>query len=54
LAHLEIEGVNRPVLVSVSENGEQPLVGYTTLEMLEFKVNPLTRKLERARPIEYR
>ncbi|MEW6214065.1 MAG: aspartyl protease family protein [Nitrospirota bacterium] len=54
LAQLEIEGVRRPVLVSVSEDDKQPLIGYTTLELLEFAVNPLTRRLERARPIEYR
>lgn len=54
LAQVEIAGVRRPVLLSVSEDDEHPLVGYTTLELLEFKVNPLTRSLERARPIEYR
>lgn len=54
LALVEIEGVRRPVIVSVSEDDEQPLIGYTTLELLEFSVNPLTRKLERAWPIEYR
>lgn len=54
LAQVEIEGVRRPMLISVPEDDEQPLIGYTTLELLEFKVNPLTRTLERARPIEYR
>ncbi len=54
LALVEIEGVRRPVIVSVSEDDEQPLIGYTTLELLEFSVNPLTRTLERTRPIEYR
>jgi len=32
---------------------EKPLIGYTTLELLGFKVNPITRRLEKAIPIEY-
>jgi len=52
LADLEIQGVKRPVLVAVGEE-ERPLIGYTTLEVLGFKVNPITRKLEKATPIEY-
>jgi len=54
LALVEIERVRRPVIVSVSEDDEHPLIGYTTLELLEFRFNPLTRTLEPARPIEYR
>ena len=50
---MEIEGVRRPVLVAIGEE-ERPLVGYTALELLGFKVNPITRKLEKAMPIEYR
>lgn len=53
LAELEIEGIKRPVLVSLSEDGEKSLLGYTTLEVLGFKVNPLTRKLEKTFAIEY-
>jgi predicted aspartyl protease len=53
LVELEIEGIRRPVLVTIGE-GEKSFVGYTTLELLGFKVNPITRKLERAIPIEYR
>lgn len=52
LAEMEIEGVRRPVLVAIGEE-EKPLIGYTTMELLGFKVNPLTGKLERAMPIEY-
>jgi predicted aspartyl protease len=52
-AEIEIEEVRRPVLVALGEE-EKPLIGYTTLELLGFKVNPLTRKLEKAIPIEYR
>ena len=36
LADVEIDGVRRPVLVSAGEEGERPLVGYTTLETLGF------------------
>jgi len=53
LADMEIEEVRRPVLVAIGEE-EKPLIGYTTLELLGFKVNPITRKLEKAMPIEYR
>jgi len=53
LADIEIEGVRRPVLLAVAENEETSLLGYTTLEALGFKVNPLTRKLEKAIAIEY-
>ena len=38
LAEVEIWGVRRPVLVALAGDGEQPLVGYTTLESLSFKV----------------
>jgi len=39
--------------VAIGEE-EKPLIGYTTFELLGFKVNPITGKLERAMPIEYR
>jgi len=53
LAELEMEGVKRPVLVALSEDGEKVLLGYTALEVLGFKVNPVTRKLEKTFAIEY-
>lgn len=53
LAEVELEGVRRPVLVAIGEEGERPLIGYTTLENLGFKVNPLTGELERTAAIEY-
>ena len=53
LADVEINGVRRPVLVSVGGEGERPLVGYTTLETLGFKVNPVTHALEPTPAIEY-
>lgn len=52
LLEIEIEEVRRPVLVAIGEE-EKPLIGYTTLELLGFKVNPITGKLEKAMPIEY-
>ncbi len=53
LADVEIDGVCRPVLVSVGGDGEQPLVGYTTLETLGFKVNTVAHRLEPTPSIEY-
>jgi clan AA aspartic protease len=53
LAEVEIEGVRRPVLVAIGGEGERALLGYTTLEILGFKVNPVTGKLEKAVAIEY-
>ena len=53
LADVEIAGVRRPVLVSAGGEAEQPLVGYTTLETLGFKVNTVTHELEPTPAIEY-
>ena len=53
LADIEIEEVRRPILVAIGEEEERPVVGYTALELLGFKVNPITGKLEKAIPIEY-
>ena len=53
LAEIEFNGIRRPVLIAVSPDTEEPLIGYTTLENLELKVNPVTRKLEKTKPIEY-
>ena len=50
---MEIDGVRRPVLVAAGGNAERPLVGYTTLETLGFKVNPIAHRLEPTPPIEY-
>ena len=52
-AEVELEGVRRPVLVAIGEEGERALIGYTTLELLGFKVNPVTGKLKRTFAIEY-
>ena len=46
LLEMEIEEVRRPVLIAIGEE-EKPLIGYTTLELLGFKVNPITGKLEK-------
>jgi predicted aspartyl protease len=53
LAEVEIEGVRRPVLVAIGGEDEQALLGYTTLEILGFKANPVTGKPERTVAIEY-
>ena len=52
LMEVEIDGVRRPVLVTLSGD-EQPLIGYTTLEALGFKVDTVRHVLERTTPIEY-
>ena len=53
LAEIEFNGVRRPVLIAFSPDTEEPLIGYTTLENLELKVNPVTGKLEKTKAIEY-
>ena len=52
-AEVEFQGVRRPVSVAFGADGEQPLIGYTTLEALGFKVNSVTHTLEPTPAIEY-
>ena len=52
-AEVELDGVRRLALVAIAENGEQPLIGYTTLEILGFKVNTVEHRLEPRSAIEY-
>ncbi|MDD3493833.1 MAG: aspartyl protease family protein [Candidatus Bipolaricaulis sp.] len=53
LVEVELEGVRRPMLIAIGGEEERPLIGYTTLEVLGLKVNPITGKLERTVAIEY-
>lgn len=55
LGSLEVEIASQKdvVPVTVGEDREAGFIGYTTLEILGFKVNPVTRKLEPSPPIEY-
>lgn len=53
LAEVEIEDIRRPVLVAIGGEGERALLGYTAWEILGFKVNPVTGKLEKTVAIEY-
>ena len=53
LGEVEIEDVRRPVLIAIGGDDERPLIGYTTLELLGFKINPITGKLEKTYAIEY-
>jgi len=53
LVEVELEGVRRPVLMAIGKEGERALIGYTTLELLGFKVNPVTGELERRAASEY-
>jgi predicted aspartyl protease len=49
---VEMEGIRRPVPVAIGGDEEMPVIGCTTLEILGFKVNPVTGKLERTPAIE--
>jgi len=49
----ELGGVRDLVPVALGGDDEPPLVGYTALEILGFKVDPVSGKLERTHPIEY-
>ena len=53
LANAQLEGVRRPVLVTLAEDGAEPLIGVTTLENLGFKVDPIAERLEPRTAIEY-
>jgi len=53
VADVRIENVRGPTIVAVGEQDEQPLLGYTTLELLGFKVDTVAHRLERRTPIEY-
>lgn len=52
-AKVELNGVRRTVPLAIGPDEEEPLLGYTMLEILRFKVNLVTKKLERTVPIEY-
>ncbi|MEM0049321.1 MAG: aspartyl protease [Candidatus Bathyarchaeia archaeon] len=47
-ALVELMGERRHVPVIFAEEGDAAILGVTTLEIFELKVNPLTRELERA------
>ena len=53
LANAQLEGIRRPVLVTLAEDGALPLIGVTTLEYLGFKVDTITERLEPRTAIEY-
>ena len=52
-AMVEIMGERSTVRILIGPDGEEPLLGLTTLESLRLKVNPITRQLEPAKFIEY-
>jgi len=52
-AEAEVDGVRDLIPITLGAEGEEPLVGYTTLEILGFKVNPITQRLETTAQIEY-
>ncbi|MBO3803952.1 MAG: aspartyl protease family protein [Candidatus Brockarchaeota archaeon] len=49
----ELEGVRDAITVVIGEDHEPAVIGYTTLEMLGFKANPVTERLESTHAIEY-
>jgi clan AA aspartic protease len=49
----EFNDVTNTIPLLISPDGEEPLLGLTTLEVFRLKVNPVTQKLEPARFIEY-
>jgi predicted aspartyl protease len=48
----EIKGVRDTVPVVIGEEHEPTVIGYTTLEILSFKINPATGKLEPTRALD--
>jgi predicted aspartyl protease len=52
-AEVEMDGVRDLIPITLGGEGEEPLIGYTALEILGFKINPITGRLERTSPIEY-
>ena len=53
LADAQVNGLRRPILVTLAEDGGQPLIGMTTLENFGFKVDPVAERLEPRTAIEY-
>lgn len=52
IAEIEMNGVRRTIPITAADD-ERGFIGYTALEILGFKVNPITQKLERTMAIEY-
>ena len=53
LANAEMAGVRSPILVTLAEDADLPLIGVTTLEILGFEVDPVAERLEPRTAIEY-
>ena len=53
LADAEMEGVRSPILVTLAEDSDLPLIGVTTLEILGFKVDPVAERLEPRTAMEF-
>jgi clan AA aspartic protease len=49
----ELNGYKNTIPLLIGPDGEEPLLGLTTLEIFRLKVNPLTQRLEPARFIQY-
>jgi clan AA aspartic protease len=49
----ELNDMRKTIPLLMGPDGEEPLLGLTTLEIFGLKVNPVTQKLEPAKFIEY-
>ena len=52
VAEVGVEGEKGTIPIAIGEEGERCVLGYTSLEILGFKVNPVTCKLEKVKAIE--
>lgn len=52
-AEAELQGRKGIIPVAIGEDGEPPIIGYTSLEIFELKPNPSAMALEPSRSIEY-
>lgn len=49
----EFNGMTKTIPLLIGPEGEEPLLGVTTLEVFRLKVNPITQRLEPSKFIEY-
>ncbi len=52
-AKMELDGAKRTVPIAIGPDNEEPILGFTALEILRFKVDPVARRLERTIPLEF-
>ncbi len=52
IIEIEVDGIKRPLPITIGDD-ERGFIGYTALEILGFKVNPILQRLDKVTPIEY-